>query len=171
MPFDLLNRYCGTAHWIKAARSAYMAISEDIPLKRRSRRSRGSAFVELTIVFPMLFFLFLAVVDMGFYCYSLISVQDAARMVTLYLSSAVGNNNTAGACQYLLSNLSKMPNLSGVSTCSGSPLTLTATAITGPDNNPAVQVTVSYQTIHLIPIYGLPGQLTITRTVQARRRG
>ena len=148
-----------------------MAMNEGVRSKRRSRRSRGSAFVELTLTFPMLFFLLLGVVDMGFYCYSLISVQDAARTVALYLSSAVGNNNTTAACQYLLSNLSKMPNLSGVSTCSGSPLTLTATAVTGPDSNPAVQVTVSYQTINLIPIYGLPGQLTITRTVTARRRG
>ena len=139
--------------------------------RRTRERQRGSAFVELTLTFPMLFFLLLAVVDMGFYCYSLIGVQDGARTVALYLSSAVGNNNTTGACQYLLSNLSKMPNLSGVSSCNGSPLTLTTTAITGPDSNPAVQVTVSYQTIHLIPIYGLPGQLTITRTVTARRRG
>lgn len=134
------------------------------------RSCRGSALVELALTFPMLFFLLLAVVNMGLYCYSLIAVQDAARMVALYASSSVGNGNTSGACQYLLSNLSKLPNLSGVTSCSSLPARLTLTSVTGPDSNPAVQVTVSYQTISLVPVYGLPGQLTITRTVEARMR-
>ena len=145
------------------------------PAQRSSCRERGSALVELALAFPMLFFLLLGALDMGIYCYSLISVQDGARMVALYLSSSVGNNNAAGACQYLLSNLSKMPNMNGVTSCPSSgtpqPVTLSVSAITGPDSNTAVQVTVSYRTISLIPIYGLPAQLTITRTVQARRRG
>jgi Flp pilus assembly protein TadG len=139
-------------------------------VRRLRRNERGSAFIELALSFPMLFFLLLGALDLGFYCYSLISVQDAARMVALYTSSSVGNGNSAGACQYLLSNLSKMPNLSGVSSCSSLPLELTLTSVTGPDSNTAVQVTVSYQTISLIPIYGLPSQLTIIRTVEARRR-
>lgn len=137
------------------------------------QRDRGSAFVELALAFPMLFFSLLAVVDMGIYCYSLISVQDGARMVALYESSSVGNGNTSGACQYLLKNLSNLPNLSGVTTCNGSPspVTLSLANVTGPDGNSAVEATVSYRTINLVPIYGLPSQLTITRTVEARRRG
>jgi hypothetical protein len=93
-------------------------------------------------------------------------------MVALYASSSIGNSNTSGACQYLLYNLSKLPNVSGARSCSGgaSPVTLTLSSVTGPDGNSAVQVTVSYQTINLVPIYGLPGQLMISRSVEARRR-
>jgi Flp pilus assembly protein TadG len=121
----------------------------------------------------MLFFLFLAVVDMGVYCYSLISVQDGARMVAIYASSSIGNGNNTAACQYLLSNLAKLPNLNGVTNCAGSPspVTLTITSVTdGPDHNPAVTVTVAYKTLALVPVNGLPGQLTITRSATARRR-
>lgn len=139
-------------------------------MKRKYRKSRGSAFVELSLTFPILFFMLLAVVDMGIYCYSLIAVQDAARMVAIYSSSPIGNGNSGGACQYLISNLAKLPGMRGVTTCASNPLTLTLTSVTGPDSNPAVQVTVAYRTIQLIPIYGLPGRLTITRTAEARRR-
>jgi hypothetical protein len=53
-----------------------------------------------------------------------------------------------------------------VSSCSASPLTVTAALVAGPDGANASQVTVSYQTVPLIPIPGLlPGQATITRVV------
>lgn len=133
---------------------------------------RGSAVVEFALTFPLLFFLLLAVVDMGVYCYSLISVQDATRMTALYASSSIGNGNTAAACSYLLANLSKLPNVSGSSSCNGGSngVTLSIGSITGPDGNEAVQVTVIYQTINMIPVNGLRGQLTITRSAAARRR-
>jgi Flp pilus assembly protein TadG len=143
--------------------------------KRPLRQSRGSSLVEFALMFPMLFFLLLGIVDMGIYCYSLVCVQDATRMTTLFASSSIGNGNTAAACQYLLTNLSKLPNVNGTATCNGGSngVTLTVASVTGPDSpdsNPAVKVTVSYRTINLIPIYGLPGQLTITRSAQARMR-
>jgi Flp pilus assembly protein TadG len=141
-------------------------------LMRPETHERGSAMVEFVVSFPLLFFSLLAAVAVGMYCYCLISVQDASRMVALYASSSLGNGNTSAACQYLLSNLSKLPKVSSATTCSGgtSPVTLTLTSVTGPDGNSAVQVTVAYQTINVVPIYGLPGHLTITRTVEARRR-
>ncbi|MGH9771469.1 MAG: TadE/TadG family type IV pilus assembly protein [Candidatus Acidiferrales bacterium] len=144
------------------------------PILNSSRRQncRGSAFVEFALTFPMLLFLLLGAFDLGFYCYALITVQDAARMVALYASSEIGDGDYSGACQYLLSNLSKLPNaptscskiltITSVTDASGNP--------TGPDGNPAVSVTVSYQTIQLIPFLGIPGKLTINRTVEARRR-
>jgi Flp pilus assembly protein TadG len=118
----------------------------------------------------MLFFFLLGAVDMGFYCYALIAVQDAARTVALFASSEIGSGDYADACQNLLANLKSMPNLHGVTTCSSLPLTLTVTSITGPDGQPAAQVMVSYQTIQLIPLPTVPGRLTITRTVTARSR-
>jgi hypothetical protein len=109
---------------------------------------------------------------MGVYCYSLSSVQDAARIVALYASSSIGNGNNTAACQYLLANLSKLPNVSGTSGCTGGSngVSLTIAPLTGPDGNSAVSVTVSYKTINLIPINGLLGQLTVTRSAKARIR-
>lgn len=139
------------------------------PILNSSRRQncRGSAFVEFALTFPMLLFLLLGAFDLGFYCYALITVQDAARMVALYASSEIGNGDSNGACQYLLSNLSKLPN--APTSCSKTLLTITSLSA-GPDGNPAVSVTVSYTTIQLIPFFGIPGNLTISRTVEARLR-
>lgn len=142
-----------------------------VPSERRhTKRERGSALVEFVVIFPMLFFCLLGAVDMGFYCYALIAVQNAARAVALFASSSTGSGDYANACGYVLANLKSMPNLQQIASCSSLPLKLTITSISGPDGNPATQVTISYQTVHLIPVYQLPGQITITRTVTARRR-
>lgn len=135
------------------------------------RRERGSSIIEFVLAFPLLLSFFFGAFDLGFYCYALISVQDAARTVALFTSSATGNGNTTAACSYLLANLAKLPNLHSVTSCNSLPLRLTLNSdVTGPDNNIAVTVTVTYQTVNLIGFYGLPSQLTITRTVEARRR-
>ena len=56
-----------------------------------------------------------------------------------------------------------------ITTCSGPPVTVTATSVSGPDGSTASQVSVTYQTPVLIPIPGLlTGQISITRTVQMR---
>jgi hypothetical protein len=43
--------------------------------------------------------------------------------------------------------------------------------VTAPDNTTASKVTVTYQTLQLIPITGLPGILSITRSLEMRVRG
>src|SRR5438105_35263 len=96
-------------------------------------RQRGSAFVEFLLLFPMLFFLFVGAVDMGFYCYALIAVENAARVAALYTSSqsALAASSTR-ACQYVQTELAKMPNNSQFnSSCSALPLKVTAVSITG----------------------------------------
>src|SRR5260370_42014118 len=58
-----------------------------IPTRRR-RRKRGSALVELTLISPWLLFLFVGTVDMGFFTYSLITVENAARIAAEYTSKS-----------------------------------------------------------------------------------
>jgi hypothetical protein len=67
----------------------------------------------------------------------------------------------------------RLPNVgNGMTTCTADPVTVTATAINGPDGAPATQVAVRYQTIRLIPIPGLlRDRLEVTRTVTMRLRG
>jgi Flp pilus assembly protein TadG len=150
--------------------------------RRRTRpgwRSSGHAVVEVALFAPWIFFLFVGALDFGFYAYAAIATQNAAREAALYASSSVDvADDAAGACaQYVIPELSSLPNMSGVTTCSGPPVTVTAGCLSCPvghasigtsvDGAPAAQVSVQYQTVALIPIPGLMmQQYTLTRTVQ-----
>ncbi|PWU09694.1 MAG: hypothetical protein C5B51_05870 [Terriglobia bacterium] len=144
----------------------------DSRILRRSRRESGTSVIELSLMFPWIFFLFVGAFDMGFYTYSLISVENAARVAAEYTSkSSTVAADSAGACTRILAELAMLPNMSGVNNCDSSPLTVQATSVTGPDGNPATNVSVTYSGNNLVPIPGLlMGKLNVTRTVQMRVR-
>ena len=130
---------------------------------------RGNNLIEFTFLLPWYVFLFVGALDSGFYAYSLIAVQNAARVGALYTSSNLSNvADSTTACGYAIDQLRYLPNVgSSLSTCSGTPLTVTAESVTGPDSQAATSVTVSYSTPQLIPIPGLlPGQITVRRAVE-----
>lgn len=128
--------------------------------------------MEMALLMPWVFLLFIGIVDWGFYAYSLISVQAAIRTAVLYTSTSdTTKADSSTACTLVLAELSKLPNMSGVTDCTSNPV-VTATAVTGPDSNAASQVSVQYQSISLIPIPGLlTKQFTITRSGKMRLRG
>ncbi|MEQ1885492.1 MAG: TadE family protein [Bryobacteraceae bacterium] len=147
------------------------------------RPERGSAIVETALLAPWIFFLFIGVFDVGFYNYAVIATQSAARAAAM----ATSGDSTLGSAQYQIlacaaakDELARMPNNTFASTCNAAPLTVsqvTSAKAACPDYDvsyPAAgeactQVTVSYQTVPLIPIPGvLPGRLTITRVVRMR---
>jgi Flp pilus assembly protein TadG len=134
---------------------------------RSKRRSRGSAVIEMTLIAPWFLFLFIGIVDMGFYCYDLIAVENAARVAAEYTSNGKAADS-AGACTIVRNELASLPNLSGNgnSPCNSAPLIVTATSGTGLGNlGTATTVTVTYQTQQLIPIPGLlQGQFTFSST-------
>lgn len=119
--------------------------------------------------------LFVGSFDMGLYSYSLIGVQNAARIGALICSgSATACPDTTIPCSYALSQLVGLPNVgSATTTCTGSsPVSVSITYPSGPDGNTAAQVTVNYTSPSLVKIPGLmPGQYTATRTVMMRVRG
>ena len=129
---------------------------------------------------PWLFFLFIGAMDWGFYAYSLIATEAAARVACLYTStSAASATDTTTACTYALDQLRRMPNVgtamsgcaAGTAVSNTTPVGVSATSVTGPDGNPAAQVSVTYMTPVLIPMMGqLPKQATITRIIQMRMR-
>lgn len=136
---------------------------------RRGKRTRGHAVVEVALLSPWIFFLLAGALDMGFYSYALIATQNAARVAAEYTSkSTLTAGDNLSACQYALDEMSSLSNVKNLSSCGGTPLTVTATQVTGPDLAPATSVSVTYQTAFLIPIPGLAGRLTITRTVKMR---
>lgn len=148
--------------------------SARMPKGARAKRGvRGSAVIEMALLAPWFLFLFIGIVDMGFYTHQLIAVENAARVAAEY--TATGDSvadDTNGACSKVLLELASLPNLSGVSTCGSLPLVVTAAKQkpsgidgTGEDTT----VTVTYQTTHMIPIPNLlTSQFTFSRIVVAR---
>ena len=134
-------------------------------------RRRGSAVIEISLLIPWFFFLFIFVVDLGFYNYSLIAVENAARIAAEYTSQgSTKAADQAGACTRVLAELSMLPNVgTTTTTCDAAPVTVTATSVTGTDGSPATSVTVTYQGMQMIPIPGLMmGRLSFGRNVQMR---
>jgi len=143
------------------------------------RNQRGNAIIEVALMAPWIFFLFVGVFDMGFYSYAAICTQNAARAVALSSAQA----STVAPCTVALGELSMLPNVNGVATCNALPVQVTVTPLNGsacPDSATTsgvlyagtpfcVQSSVTYQTIPLLPIPGvLMGRMTLTRTSQMR---
>jgi Flp pilus assembly protein TadG len=140
------------------------------PGLRSSRK--GNNIIEFAILAPWYLFLAVGAFDMGIYNYSLIGVQNAARTVAQYcsLSSTTCPSTSTTPCLYALDQLRDLPNVgSGVTAPCTSPVTVAVTYVTGPDGNPAAQVTVSYTSPNLIPLpSSIPAQYTASRTVTMR---
>jgi Flp pilus assembly protein TadG len=133
---------------------------------------KGHAVIEVALMLPWIVLLFIAVFDFGFYAYSAISVENAARVAALHTSS---NSHLAGdsstACFYALQELQKAANVAGLPSnfsCTGTPLRVTAAA-TKISGAPASQVTVTYQAVAGIPIPWISGFYSITRIVSMRQ--
>src|ERR1700758_5103081 len=130
----------------------------------KRHRVRGSAIIEFSLMTPWLIFLFIGSMDWGFYAYSLIATEAAARVGCMYASTssavltAEAAGTTTNTCTYALEQLRKMPNVgSSLTTCAGSPVTVTVSSVSGTssaDGNSAAQVQVIYVTPVLIPMMG-----------------
>jgi Flp pilus assembly protein TadG len=136
-------------------------------------RQSGQAVVEVTLLVPWLVFAFVAAFNFGIFAYALVSTQNAARSAAMYASQSltVAQSGTivTQVCTYVLGELGDAPGVgSGVTTCTGTPVTVTVTARTpGAGNMNTVQVSVTYNTMQLIPLPGLmAGSLSITRMVE-----
>jgi Flp pilus assembly protein TadG len=141
---------------------------------------RGNAIIEFSLMAPWLVFLFIGAMDWGFYAYSVISLQAAARVGALYASSSTSAaTDTTTVCTYALEQMRRMANVGSTMTscATGSavsgtaPVGVAASLVSGPDGNNAAQVSVTYQTPIYMPLIGsLPKQITLTRTVTMRLR-
>ena len=158
--------------------------------KKRAKR-RGAAIVEVSLMMPWIVFLFVGVLDMGFYTYAAISVQNAARAAAIRVAVNQFSFSTANACTSALGELRGLPNMYAVTTCAASAGAISdavpAAVVVTPLNNttspqcadcavsPAassVQATVTYRTMPMIPIPGLVmGRLTLTRIAETRVLG
>ena len=134
--------------------------------------------VEVALMAPWIFFLFVGVFDVGFFCYAAICTQNAARAVAL----SYAQSSTVTPCTVALGELTMLPNVNGGS-CNALPVQVTVTTLNGSACADAgvgsavayaatpfcVQSSVTYQTIPLIPIPGvLTGRMTLTRKAEMR---
>jgi Flp pilus assembly protein TadG len=139
----------------------------------RKERERGTAVIEVSLMAPWLFFLFAGVVNLGFYTYAAISIENASRVAALYTSSSPATaGDNAGACTYAVRELGALPLVTPGMACNALPVIVSATAVNGPDNKPATSVTVTYQTLKLFAIPGMGiNQLTLSRTAVMKVKG
>ena len=142
----------------------YWPVSSFLKHRRISRKCtsrRGAAAVELALLLPVLLFLFVAIIDFGRVFYYSQTVENSARAGALYLSDddAIATSpyaNVTAAALADASNLSPQP-------------TVASSNGTDASGNPYVRVTVSWS-FHLIINYpGIPGTVSLARTVQMRK--
>ena len=141
------------------------------------RRHAGNAVIEVALLAPWIFFLFVGVLDFGFYAYALISVENAARAAALLTSrSKVAATDQIDACAIVLSEMTWAAYGRTVQTnCQAAPLVVNTTllnATTTPaseDGTDAAQVEVQYTTLTMIPIPGvLPPSFVVDRKWQMK---
>lgn len=140
-------------------------------------RRNGHASVEIALMAPWIFLLFIAVFDFGFYAYAASCTQNAARVAALSTAADVStaSSQTIG-CAQALAELRMLPNVAALPanySCSGPPLTVTVNSLADTEN-PSKQfsrVAVTYRTVQLFPLPYLMGQMTMTRIADMRVYG
>lgn len=134
-------------------------------------RERGHAVIEVSLMAPWIFFLFVGTLDLGFYSYAVIATQNAARVAAAQTSATpTTSTDSTLACNFALTELNVLPNTRSLTTCGALPVIVNATSFVDADGATAARVDVTYQTINMIPIPGLTGRLSITRNAQMRLR-
>jgi len=142
----------------------------------RQNRS-GNAVIEVALLAPWIFFLFVGVLDLGFYAYAFISVENAARAAALLTSrSKVAATDQVDACAIVLSEMTWAAYGRDIQTnCQAAPLIVNTTLLNGSttpasqDGSDAAQVEVQYTTLTMIPIPGvLPPSFVVDRKWQMK---
>jgi Flp pilus assembly protein TadG len=159
---------------------------------KKNTRERGQAVIEVTLMAPWIFFLFIGVFDFGFFAYAAICTQNAARQAAVRTAADEFSQSNALACTAALSEMNRITNVAGLGSCGATPLKVTqktlctqatvkptvivcnapgcADCAAGVDPTAASsQVTVTYQSIPLFPIPGvLTGRMNLTRIAEMR---
>ena len=76
---------------------------------RRKKGQSGSSIIEVALLSPWIFFLFVGIFDFGFYAYAAICTQNAARAVAL--AAAQTASSTVTPCGAALGEMRMLPNV------------------------------------------------------------
>ena len=80
-----------------------------VTTSKRKRGESGSSIVEVALMAPWIFFLFVGIFDFGFYSYAAICTQSAARAVAL--AAAQSATATVSTCDAALGEMKMLPNV------------------------------------------------------------
>ncbi|MEQ1885304.1 MAG: TadE/TadG family type IV pilus assembly protein [Bryobacteraceae bacterium] len=171
---------------------------QPIYVSKNRRQERGGAMVEVALMAPWIFFLFVGIFDFGFYTYAVISTENAARFAAQRTAADEFSLTDATACDAAKPMMIRLPNYQSFNSgCTSLPLIVqqdtlcsantpttvpTSSCLGGAKpSNPAPadsandntstssRVTVTYQSIPLIPIPGvLTNRITFVRRAEMR---
>jgi hypothetical protein len=97
-------------------------------MRKTKTRERGQAVIEVTLLAPWIFFLFVGITDFGFYAYQAICVENAARVAAMQIAKSPGYGSSA--CQLAIPEMSKLPNVMYLLANSGTPCAEGTTTVT-----------------------------------------
>jgi Flp pilus assembly protein TadG len=151
---------------------------------RRERSESGNSIVEVALMAPWIFFLFVGVLDFGFYAYAGICMENAARIAALQTASnsaLTSDQLQTLACNAAALEMARVPNqYNFIAGCGSGPLQVTQQTLNnstapkcadcGADASAVSSlVTVKYQSNMFVPIPGiLANQLNLQRTSEVR---
>jgi len=81
------------------------------------RNRKGSAVVEAALMMPWVCFLFVGILDSGFYTYAAMATQNAARAVAIQTANTGGTLTSAQMCAAAKSELLLLPNVGLIGNC------------------------------------------------------
>ncbi len=146
--------------------------------RRAPAQRRGQSVVEVALMSPWIFLLFIALFDFGVYAYSAMATANAARSAALATARDEGSAaDQLRACDVAKEEMKRMwnagPMLDPLFTCSTAPLVVQAERIGALDNTSvcATRVSVTYTSPPLFPLPFMPGQFTLTRIAEMRVYG
>jgi Flp pilus assembly protein TadG len=150
---------------------------------RGKRSESGSSIVEMALLAPWIFFLFIGIFDLGFYLYAASCAQSAARIAAIQTASNPGLSSgllQSMACNAAILEMIRVPNTHTIAGCDAAPLVVTQQTLNN-TTTPACAdcvidptgvstlVTVTYQSGLFVPIPGLlKNHLNLTRTSETR---
>jgi hypothetical protein len=80
-------------------------------MRKTKTGERGQAIVEVTLMAPWIFFLFIGITDLGFYAYAAICTQNAARAAAVRTAADGFSQTQPLACTAALNELYWLPNM------------------------------------------------------------
>lgn len=164
---------------------------------RRRRRQSGTSMVEVALLSPWIFFLFVGIFDFGFYAFAVICTENAARAAAVQTAANQGVQNDLVACNAVWKEMNFLLNVSSITQdCTQLPVKVVRRTLCGasvpagmftceaPCATPppascadcgsdataaSSEVCVTYQSDTFVPIPGiLPKQITLTRVAEMR---
>ena len=146
---------------------------------KKRERQKGGAVVEMALLMPWVVFLFIGILDVGFYTYAMIVTENAARVSAMQASvSKAASSDSLNACVVALQEMSSLSNTAGLTTCGSgtvsdaAPVSVVAASVDHGSGDVSTKVTVMYLTVPMIAIPGiLPRQMTLTRSAEVRVGG